>query len=243
MKLLGVFFLIYFCIDGISQQAETVFNQGVNELNEGNYFLADSLITRAIFYDKGHGKKDYLKFYNRGLAREYMDSVHIAIRDFDTSISLNPNFYLSYQERSVCYYTYSEDSLALRDINSALKLNPNDLESYIVKVLVELNLRNYNSIIVTCNKALTLKNDPRFYCYRSISNSFLEKFSLAKKDIDIGFELFPSNIDISEAEVFYLYKTKNSLFCEKHKSLITIQPDFFYSIFDQHFSDELKKCK
>jgi tetratricopeptide (TPR) repeat protein len=237
--------IIYFCFSFIiifSQQSEEMFVKGVEALNKGDYQLADSLLTKSISYDMAYGKKDFLKFYNRGLALKYMDSIPQAIKNYDTSIMLRPNYSLSYQERAICRFLYDEDTLALADINRSLSIDNQNIESYVVKILINFDLKNYKSIILDCSKALSIEKDSRFYGFRAISNLYLGKTEMAKKDIDVGKKLYNADIHIVEAEVFLLFKTGQPI-CTKHCELMKIDPNFFYSVLDKELLVAIEKCK
>jgi|GEM_PF-4771350 len=224
-----------------AQQSEEVFLKGVKQLDLGNYKVADSLITKAIIYDKAYNKLDYLKFYNRGLARRYMDSIPGAIDDFGISITINNTFFLSFYQRSVCHFMYDHDSLSLLDINKAIALMPADLDAYIVRIIVNMDLKNYKAMVSDCSKALMLEKDPRFYGLRSIANTFLNNLEYAKKDIDTGNRYFPTHTYILESEIFFLFKTKKNI-CAKFKELQQLDADFAL-IPDVDFLSAIEKCR
>lgn len=200
-----------------SQYSEKKFQESVEEFEKGNFPKADSLITIAINYERST-HKDYLKYYNRGIYRMSVDSITLAIMDFDTSIFLKSDFYPAYENKAICHYIWGDKNFANKSIDLGLKTSPNELEGYVLSCIINIGLGNYQKSITACSKALTIKKDPRLYAYRAISNIYLKKFEVALEDIVNGESIFGSgNQYLLEARIFYLYKKSNKEFCELMK--------------------------
>jgi tetratricopeptide (TPR) repeat protein len=243
MKNILTFLLVTISFFSVSQPVESEFEKGVKALNEGEYLLADSLLSVAIIQDKSINKHDYLKFFNRGLARQLMDSIPKAILDYDTSIIYNANFPIAFRHRATCHYMYDNDSLAIKDIRRAIELNKNDYSNYLVSVLIYYELKNYHAMIIDCSRGILLKKVPDFFAFRALANINLGDFEKAKKDIDYGKKYFPNTPVILQSDMFYMFKHKKSSPCKLHQEIMTINPNFYYLIRDVDFQLELSKCR
>lgn len=200
-----------------SQYSEKLFQESVKEFEKGDYKKADSLITASINYER-YLKRDYLKYYNRGIFRKSVDSIVLATKDFDTAILLNPNFYPAYENKSICQYLWGDKLSADKTIDSGLKVSPNELEGYILSAIINISIKNYQKSISSCSKALTIKKDPRIFAYRALANIYLKDFDLALKDIESGEQIFGSGSkNILESRIFYFYSVKSMSLCQTVK--------------------------
>jgi tetratricopeptide (TPR) repeat protein len=214
MKNLLTLFVILNYISCYSQYSEKLFEQSILEYENGRLAKADSLISQSIDLERNNRKVDYLKYYNRGIFRQQMDSINKAIQDFDTVIYLKKDFYPALENRAVCYYFKGELMKSDVDIDQLIKVKGDYLEAFVLSAIVNIELKNYKKSILACSKGLALKKDPRFYLYRSICNIKLDKYQFSLKDIEMGEKYFgTSNTNILEARLYYYFVTKSPIFC------------------------------
>jgi tetratricopeptide (TPR) repeat protein len=69
-------------------------------------------------------------FRSRGNVHLASNNLDSALKDFDTSVSLDPTYHLAYVSRGVVYHERQNFGQALDDYDQAIKLNPNYALSY-----------------------------------------------------------------------------------------------------------------
>ena len=97
-------------------------------------------MSRAVYY---HSNKNY----------------ELALKDYNKSLELGPNFIPSFQGRGYLYITTREYEKAIADFNRVLKTEPNNLVVLLNRGTAYTKLKNYENAIVDFNKALSLSPD------------------------------------------------------------------------------------
>lgn len=127
------------------------------ESSKGNHRDALELYNKALKYDP----KDYIIWYNRGytyyeLGKAYYDK---AWDDMQSSMSLNQDYYASYNIRGLLNLKYKKNNeRALADFNKAIALKSTDWWSNKNRAVVYKRMKQYKNAIYSYN--LTLKCVP-----------------------------------------------------------------------------------
>ena len=108
-----------------------------------------------------------------------------AIKAYDKSIELNPNFYQAYNNRGSVKVRIGQYNSAIVDLNEALSYKSDFAEAYCNRGLAKINLNQYNSAIEDYDRAITLKrDDAEAYCNRGIAKASLGQYHSAITDFD-----------------------------------------------------------
>lgn len=191
---------------GYAQSAESLFKSAVIEFENGNSIKANELITKAINLDFKNSKKDFLKYYNRGIILLEIDSLDKAIIDFKEVLNLKKDFAPAHEYLSICFYYQSNLLDALSYIENAINLSPQNIEYNAFYCVINFELKNYDLIIDKCKKFVVIIEDSRFDSY--LAMALLEKEDLlgAINVLEKGEEKYGNNTHISEAKAFLLFK-------------------------------------
>lgn len=226
----------------LAQDSYNLFKKGVEQFDSGQFNAALYSFTKAIIIDEKNKKRDYLKYYYRGLTYINIDSLNLGMDDLNISIEINSEFYHSYQARSECFYYIAEHEKAENDINKAINLNNFDLDLYSVKSLILFSLNKYDDVIKTCGIAHKIKNDSRFYGYEIIAYCYLQKYETALKLINSSKKIFGNDENILEAELFFLFLKGDIMFCDAVYTFEKKYPNNLIFITDHDFVEAIKKC-
>ena len=161
----------------------SIFNDGIDTYNHGNYSDAINYFTNVISKDPNNAEaynyrgkayanledyeqaiNDFTKaielapyiadyYYNRGLTYLKLEKNDLAIIDFTKAIELKPDFAKAYNNRGFAYMSIEEYDKALRDINKALELNPNMADAYKYRGAVFYIIGKYDEALADFNKA------------------------------------------------------------------------------------------
>lgn len=97
----------------------------------------------------------------------------LAFDDYNRSIELNPNNFLTYLNRAIFYYKkYGNDNEALFDINKSIELNPNYPFSYLTRGDIKYTLHDKVGMIEDWKKARELNS-----AFEKAVDTRLEKYS------------------------------------------------------------------
>jgi len=97
----------------------------------------------------------------------------VALRDYNKSISLNPNTD-SYTNRAFYWLEIGEYDKALQDCKNALTINQNNLEAYVCMGLVKLNQKSYGESIEFLDYAIERGSSSEI-AYNGRGEALLEK--------------------------------------------------------------------
>ena len=124
-------------------------------------------------------------------------NVDEAIKAYDKSIELNPNFYQAYNNRGSAKVRIGQYNSAIVDLNKALSYKSDFAEAYCNRGLAKINLNQYNSAIEDYDVAIALKrDDAEAYCNRGIAKASLGQYHSAITDFDEALNRKP---DFAEA--------------------------------------------
>ena len=144
---------ILLVVSGIAfaQQEITYYKKGVRQAKKGNYLKAKKFFTIAI--EENPFSRAY---YNRALAKSYLQEYGSAIEDYTKAIELRPHFAIAYNNRGADKNELKDYKGALEDYSKAIEQEPLYARAYYNRGIVYYNLREYNKAIADFSKALTL---------------------------------------------------------------------------------------
>ena len=121
--------------------AAAYFKRGMayNALGDLEPAVAD--ITTAIELDPAN----YRYYFSRGFLYNVEEKYYLAVVDLDKSIALEPNAKRNgraYIERATAYHNQGGYELAITDYTTYIEANPDNGESYFLRALSYLELRN-----------------------------------------------------------------------------------------------------
>ena len=132
--------------------ANHYFFQGTIKYNQGNYQEAIVDFNRAVELNP----LDAQIFYNRGLAKYFLEDNLGAADDFTKAIELDPLDADSYDMRGNAKSLAGDEKGALSDYNKAVELNPQQIDFYVNRALTKINLEDYQGAITDLTKALEI---------------------------------------------------------------------------------------
>lgn len=141
----------------------------------------------------GNYPESYLALMNRGriylLEKEYDN----AIKDLDSSITLNKSNSLAYSIRSQINFETGNLEGALSDLNLAININAKDWHNYNQRGLILIKLGKYIESISDFDRAIEISDHSYSYNNRGFSKFKLGKLNEAIKDCKKSLELDDQN--------------------------------------------------
>lgn len=192
-----------------AQQAEEVFNLGLKAYKNGDFKLADSMFISSIQYGKRINAVTYENYYNCGIVKRQLNQMNLAIAYFDTAIFLNPKYFPSYYERSICYYWNEEYKACIKSVDEGLTVNGKNLDILVLGAMACLADSSYLKGGIYCSKGKLVQKDSRFYGIQILLFLQFNELEKAKKEIQLGESYFKDNKDILEAKLFYSFLMKD----------------------------------
>lgn len=152
------------------------------------------LFSQCIEKEFANGQKANMAigYYGRGQAHYTLGEFENALRDYDKSIELNPNYPDAFVFRGILYNDLKQFQLAAQDFTKAIDLAPDTLYAYAHRAAAYANLEEYSLAILDYDRVLEL--DPEFvkaYTFRGFAFLELKLFDEAYADFDKVVELQP----------------------------------------------------
>ncbi len=220
-----------------SQQSDEVFKLGLKACKSGNFKLADSLFIKSIEYGKRINAVSYENYYNCGIVKRELSQLNLAIAYFDTAIYMNPKYFPSYYDRSICYYWNEEYNDCIKSVDEGIKVNGKNLDILVLGAMACLADNSFVKGGLYCSKGKLVQKDSRFYGLQILlflQNSELQR---AKNEIQLGETYFKDNNDILEAKLYYYFIMKDY---EVMKSIIKrLGSNYPYLISEKSFKDKI----
>jgi len=101
------------------------------------------------------GKIDFDVYANRGSCKVQIGDLSGAIKDFSTSIELQPSLF-AYSERGACKLKLNDYHGAVMDYTNAISFKPNDVSSYLQRADAKFNLSDFQGAILDYKKSIEL---------------------------------------------------------------------------------------
>jgi len=85
---------------------------------------------------------EYAKLNNSGYKKATAQQFDAALNDFNSSIKLNNQYWLSYANRGGCYYMQENYEKALEDFNTSMSLRKNNYVALDGRALCKMELKD-----------------------------------------------------------------------------------------------------
>lgn len=188
MKFWAGFLIIIFLfiVFNASAQEEIWNAKGDKALQNGKYEDAVTFFDKAIKIDKSN-KHSY---YNRGLAKLYLQKFEESAADFSVVIEMDPKYSDAWNNRGLAYNYGGLYDSALADFNKALELDDKFLEAYINRGTSLLGLGKIEEALKDLNKAIEMDStNPAVFNERGRANYYLKNTEEAIADFSKAIKL------------------------------------------------------
>ena len=183
-----------------TSQAER--NSIIKQMNDADReFLANQKLeegNKIIYDDVGGDYKRAIKLYNE-------------------TLQLKPNWDLAYYNRGVAYNSLGQYELAIKDLNEAIKLNSNYADAYASRGTLYKALKNYEQAIINYDKAIYLSpNSESNYLARAwFYSESVQNYELAIQDFTKLIEMTPDKYFYYAERADMYIKLKNYTYAVK----------------------------
>ncbi len=162
-------------------------NKGLIFYKTGQYQQAFQNYDRAIQINPNSGNA----YFGRGQARQAINDVEGAMKDFTLSLNLLPS-YDCFLNRALLRYTGNDYTGALSDLDNASFLNPKGYEACFDKGYIYLNTDNPANAEKVFTAAIAIEsNDYEAYLYRGIARLQLGMLDEARTDLQKSITMNP----------------------------------------------------
>ncbi|MBP0002054.1 MAG: tetratricopeptide repeat protein [Cyanobacteria bacterium SID2] len=143
----------------LSPQSETLFLEGIEQFERGNYVRAEQVFSQLIEVEPQLPEA----YYNRARSREALQQYDRAIEDYSTAVRLRPEYTAAYINRGNVYWTSatSADDIAaaLSDFDRAIELEPSAPIPYLNRGNVYAMLGDLQRALDDYDRAIELEPD------------------------------------------------------------------------------------
>lgn len=125
---------------------------------------------------------------------------------FTKSIESHPNSTIGYINRYQLYRYQKNYSKAFDDINKVINIDSSQPDNFVMRAFLNMDTEKWNEAISDWNTAIAtndFKKDETAYYYRAICHIYTHNYQLARKDIEIAYNL--TNDPNMEKELEELY--------------------------------------
>ncbi|MGV0108007.1 hypothetical protein NSTCB13_06917 [Nostoc sp. DSM 114160] len=195
----------------VSDAQQTLYQEGVNKYESGNYEGAVADFNQVIELDP----QNALAYNRRGDAYYRLGDYEQAQTDSSQAILLNPQDANAYFDRGFAFSALGKYKEAIADYTQAIKLNSKDAYAYYGRGLARAQLKDNKDAIEDFSKAIALK--PQYteaYLQRGILHRRLKQRIEAIQDFDKVIKINPS-----DAKAFYQRALTQSLNKQKDEAI------------------------
>ena len=134
--------------------------------------------------------------YKKGIDQMANEKLEDAIRSFDLSIRIDPNYVDAWIKKGYAHFHLGEYTVAISSYDKALDIDLNNAEAWNLKGLAYYKTRNYGEAIRACDKAIDINpNDAMSWYNKACYLALIGKVDDAMEDLKRSIE-----IDISFAK-------------------------------------------
>lgn len=186
-KIFSIFFLSILFSSLSAQDIQTLFDDGIKEMESRNFSKAIELFTKALSI-----KEDGAIYYNRGVCYGQIGEYQNAINDFTKTIESNPDLSDAYNGRGLGYYSLKEYEKAIADFSKAIELNTINSDAYFNRGKAYKDIGEYYKAIYDFAKTVVIvPRHPFAYYERGYAYYAIKDCFNAKRDWNIAIELNP----------------------------------------------------
>ncbi len=178
----------------------------------GNWKNNFELFNHAVLVTKDN----YLAYNHRGVDYGKLGQYQLAIRDFNTTISIDHHYTKAYYNLGMAYAYLGHYQLAIEKYNTAIQLDPDYTDAYYNRGIVNYTLGHYESAIEDYNQAIRLNhNFAQAYNNRGSAYVGRGQNSAAIKDFNEAIRLKPDYTDVyCNRAIIYLKQGNKELGCD-----------------------------
>src|SRR5919197_2635960 len=139
-----------------------------------------------------YNETDFQKrdLYKKGLNHMSNEKFLDAIRSFDLTLRLDPQYVDAWIKRGYAHFHLGEYTVAIASYDKALEIDVNNSEAWNLKGLAYYKMKNYDKAIECCEKAIDINpNDGMSWynkaCYLTLSGKVDEGLDALKRSIEI----------------------------------------------------------
>ena len=168
-----------------------------------------------------------LVYFFRGTAYGNLLVFDKAIQDFNTAISLKPDYVEAYYNRGEAYQNQDKLDLAIESYNKAIELDPKFASAYFNRGLAYSGKNDLERAIVDYNKAIELSPEhAKAYYSRGNAYIYIGEFDLAIEDYTKAVQLTPDDMRAyNNRGITYFKKGEVNLAIEDYTKAIALKPD------------------
>jgi Mlc titration factor MtfA (ptsG expression regulator)/predicted Zn-dependent protease len=171
-----------------SGNADTLFTLAVEYCNDGRYWLAVAVATRAIRLNPRDGEA----YQQRALARVKLGRYREALADCERALRRDPDDWTTYWVRGAAYLGLGEYDRAKRDLDRVLKENKRDAEALYLHGRVWTALGEPRRAVSDFVKSLVIRPlVAEVYYHSGLANRELGDLAEAEADLAKAFQLDP----------------------------------------------------
>ena len=189
---LHILFLILFFASPEIIHAEEPSQVCLDATKEENSIKRIELFTTCIEKEYKSKVNMAIGYYGRGQAHYSSGDLDSALRDYDKSIELNPDYAQTYVFRGILYNDLKDFKSSIQDFSRAIELSDDNLYAYAHRAAAYANSKEYSLAILDYDKVLEL--DPQYtkaYTFRAFAHLELELFEDALSDYNKVIQLDP----------------------------------------------------
>ncbi|HET7390036.1 MAG TPA: tetratricopeptide repeat protein, partial [Nitrososphaeraceae archaeon] len=128
--------------------------------------------------------------YKKGIDQMSNEKLEDAIRSFDLSIRIDPNYVDAWIKKGYAHFHLGEYTVAISSYDEALDIDLNNAEAWNLKGLAYYKTRNYDEAIRACDKAIDINpNDAMSWynkaCYLALIGKVDDAMEALKRSIEI----------------------------------------------------------
>jgi len=128
--------------------------------------------------------------YKKGIDQMSNEKLEDAIRSFDLSLRIDPNYVDAWIKKGYAHFHLGEYTVAISSYDKALDIDLNNAEAWNLKGLAYYKTRNYDEAIRACDKAVDINpNDAMSWynkaCYLALIGKVDDAMEALKRSIEI----------------------------------------------------------
>ena len=109
----------------------------------------------------------YLPYNNRGTARFDRGDVAGAIRDYEASMAIRPDWEKPWNNRGIARATVGDHAGAVQDFTRSLQIDPGQTNPYGYRALSRLKIGDYRGALTDLDEALRRRPEPLYFLKRA----------------------------------------------------------------------------
>lgn len=173
-------------LSAFSQSTKRLYKNGIKNYDEGKYYLALNLFSKAIKIDS-----TFVDAYlYRAKVYKKINKLQLAAEDYEMTTIISPNVVDYFLETSKMYYKIKNYEKALYYSSETLILDDNNFQAYQIESLAYIKIKIYKDAIVAANNALKINETFEEYYIKGVAYDSLKNYKQAiinyKKAIDLN---------------------------------------------------------